>query len=237
MQDKFLVFLVLMPICAGLLSLCIPRRIKGFFTLLVSLAEVIISFLIFGKESALRLPGIGFGIELTFRLYHFSSFIVAAASAFTFLSALYCLSFFKDKNNPRQFYTYLLLSLGAANGAVLADNLVVMLFFWEGLLLTVFGMIAEGRGISAFKTAIKAFIIVGITDLCMMIGIALVGSLAGTLTISKINLATGGLATHAIIVRYFHNGKQLGVAGGGNDGSTFRDVPLDGLVFALSCLG
>jgi hypothetical protein len=50
-------------------------------------------------------------------------------------------------------------------------------------------------------------------------------------------LATGGLATHAIIVRYFHNGKQLGVAGGGNDGSTFRDVPLDGLVFALSCLG
>ena len=35
--------------------------------------------------------------------------------------------------------------LGFVNGAVLADNLVVLLFFWEGLLLTLFGMIAIGR--------------------------------------------------------------------------------------------
>ncbi len=200
MQDKFFLLLVLLPICAGLLNLGMPRRLKGFFTLLVSLVVLVVSFVIFGKESTLRLPGIGFGIEFSFRLYHFSSFIVAAVSVFTFLTALYCLSFFKDKNNPRQFYTYILLSLGFTNGAVLADNLVVMLFFWEGLLLLVFGMIAEGRGISSFRTAIKAFIIVGITDLCMMIGIALVGSLAGTLTISKINLATGGLASIAFVL-------------------------------------
>lgn len=200
MQDKFLIFSVLIPICAGLLALGIPRRLKGFFTLLVSLAAVIASFVIFGKESALRLPGIGLGIELSFKLYHFSSFIVAAVSAFTFLSTLYCLSFFKDKNSPRHFYTYILLSLGFTNGAALADNLVVMLFFWEGLLLFVFGMIAEGKDASSFRTAIKAFIIVGITDLCMMIGIALVGSLAGTLTISKINLTTGGLASVAFVL-------------------------------------
>ncbi len=200
MQDKFLQILVLIPICAGILNLGISRRIKGFFTLLVSLVVLVVSFVIFGKESALRLPGIGFGIELSFRLYHFSSFIVAAVSAFTFFAALYCLSFFKDKNNLRQFYTYILLSLGFTNGAVLADNLVVMLFFWEGLLLLLFGMIAEGKGISSFRTAIKAFIIVGITDLCMMIGIALIGSIAGTLTISKINLATGGLASIAFVL-------------------------------------
>lgn len=200
MQDKFLIFSVLIPICAGLLNAVMPRRLKGFFTLLVSLAAVIASFVTFGKVGYLKFPGIGFGIEFSFRLYHFSSFIIAAVSAFTFLTALYCLSFFKDKNNPRQFYTYILLSLGFTNAAVLADNLVVMLFFWEGLLLLVFGMIAEGRGASSFRTAIKAFIIVGITDLCMMIGIALVGSLAGTLTISKINLATGGLASIAFVL-------------------------------------
>ena len=72
-------------------------------------------------------------------------------------------------------------------GPFLADNLVLMLFFWEGLLLTLFGLIAIG-GKEAFKTATKAFIIVGISDLCLMVGIGLTGYLAKTLTISQINV-------------------------------------------------
>lgn len=200
MQDKFFLLLVLLPICAGLLNLVIPRRLKGLFALLVSLTALVASLVIFGKVGAWELPGIGFGIELTFKLYHFNSFIIAAVSAFTFLTALYGLAFFKDKNNPRQFYTYLLLSLGISNGAALADNLVVMLFFWESLLLILFGMIAEGQGPSAFRTAIKAFVIVGISDLCMMVGIALTGRLAGTLNMSEINLVPTGLAGIAFVL-------------------------------------
>jgi NADH-quinone oxidoreductase subunit L len=84
------------------------------------------------------------------------------------------------------------------NGAVLSDNLVLMLFFWEGLLLTLFGMIMIGSK-QAFKTAIKAFIIVGISDLFMMVGIALTAYLAGTLTMSKISIAAGGLGGLAFI--------------------------------------
>jgi NADH-quinone oxidoreductase subunit L len=93
--------------------------------------------------------------------------------------------FMKDRPHTNQFFGYFLLSLLAANGAVLADNLVAMLFFWEGLLGTLFGMIAIGRA-GAFRTATKAFIIVGITDVCMMIGMALVYHLTGTLSMSEI---------------------------------------------------
>ncbi|MDD2689554.1 MAG: proton-conducting transporter membrane subunit [Candidatus Omnitrophica bacterium] len=200
MPDKFLQFLVMAPICAGLLALGIPRRLKGFFALLASFAVLAASFLIFGKESSLKLGEIGFGIALNFRLYHFSSFIVAAVSAFTFFSALYCLSFFNKNNNPRQFHAYLLLSLGFTNGAVLADNLVAMLFFWEGLLLVLFALISQSGSNAAFKTAIKAFVIVGISDLCMMAGIALTGRLAGTLNITEINLMPQGLAGIAFIL-------------------------------------
>ena len=73
----------------------------------------------------------------------------------------------RDRPHRNQFYGYLLLSLAMTNGAVLADNLVVLLFFWEGLLLTLFGMIAIGRP-DAWKTALKAFIIVGVSDVCLM---------------------------------------------------------------------
>lgn len=83
---------------------------------------------------------------------------------------------------------------------MLADNLVVMLFFWEGLLLLLFAMISQTGGSSAFRTAIKAFIIVGIADLCMMIGIAIIGRVSGTLNISQISLIPQGLAGVAFIL-------------------------------------
>jgi formate hydrogenlyase subunit 3/multisubunit Na+/H+ antiporter MnhD subunit len=92
----------------------------------------------------------------------------------------------RDRPHVNQFYGYLLISQAMVNGAVLADHLVVLLFFWEGLLATLFGMVAIGSK-GAFKTATKAFIIVGLTDLCMMFGIALTGHAAGTLVISQIH--------------------------------------------------
>ena len=104
----------------------------------------------------------------------------------------------RDKPYLNQFYSYLLITLAMTNGAVLADNLVLLLFFWEGLLLTLFGMIAIGRP-GAYKTAIKAFIIVGISDLCLMIGIGLAGHLAGTMTISKISLPVDFLGSLAFV--------------------------------------
>jgi NADH-quinone oxidoreductase subunit L len=105
----------------------------------------------------------------------------------------------RNKPHLNQFYCYLLITVAMANGAVLADNLVLMLFFWEGLLLTLFGMIAIG-GKEAFKTAIKAFIIVGISDLCMMIGIGLTGYLAGTMTLSRIHLPVDSMGSLAFVL-------------------------------------
>ncbi len=56
----------------------------------------------------------------------------------------------------------MLITLAFVNGAVLADNLILLLVFWEGLLLTLFGMIAiGGRTAADSKTAIKALIIAG----------------------------------------------------------------------------
>jgi NADH-quinone oxidoreductase subunit L len=138
-------------------------------------------------------------MDFSLRLNHFSSFIILAASFFSLLIVIYSLSFFKGKDSAKQFYLYLLVSLSFVNGAVLANNLIMLLFFWEGLLLTLFGMIAIG-GRMAFKTATKAFIIVGVSDLCLMAGIALTGYLAKTLVISEINLPLGSLGSLAFIL-------------------------------------
>jgi NADH-quinone oxidoreductase subunit L len=193
---------IIIPLIAGLVILPVKQRFFSFSSLVAllgTLLTLVAAIVLYNQNIIYTLPWAGLGIEFNLRLYHFSGFIVLATAGFSFLFVLYCCSFMKEKSGANLFYFYMLVSVGMVNGAVLADNLVLMLFFWEGLLLTMFGMIALG-GRDAFKTATKSFIIVGISDLCLMVGIGLTGYLSGTLTMSQINVPVGALGSAAFIL-------------------------------------
>ncbi|MBF0522944.1 MAG: NADH-quinone oxidoreductase subunit L [Candidatus Omnitrophica bacterium] len=193
---------ILIPLIAGILSLLITKRFRILSEVVVLWAtffNLVIAVLLFKNNLTVSLPMTHWGLTFSLRLYHFSGFIMLAVAGFAALIALYSVVFMKGKDHLNQFYGYFLITLALTNGAVLANNLIVMLFFWEGLLLVLFGMIAIGNKM-AYKTATKAFIIVGVTDLCMMLGIALTGHLAGTLTMSKIHLPLIGLGNLAFIL-------------------------------------
>ena len=202
MTDSIVLWLIAIPLAGGILALLTPARLRGVkeaIALLTTTITLCLSIVLFRDEIRYSVMWVGLGIEVVFRLYHFSAFILLAASAFAFLFVVYSCSFMWGKPRLNQFYCYLLVTVAMTNGAVLADNLILMLFFWEGLLLTLFGLIAIGRE-GAFKTATKAFIIVGISDLCMMVGIALTGYLAGTMTISKITVPVTSLGALAFVL-------------------------------------
>jgi NADH-quinone oxidoreductase subunit L len=202
MTPKILLLPILLPLCAGIITFIIFKRFRAAgvtVSLLATLLNLLVSIIIFKHNITFSLPWAGFGFEFLLRLYHFSAFILLAIAGFGFLVTLYSCVSMRGKPCENQFFACLLLTLSFANGAVLADNLVLMLFFWEGLLLPLFGMIAIG-GKAAYKTATKAFVIAGIADLFMMIGIGLAGHLAGTLTISGIHLSPGGLGGLAFIL-------------------------------------
>ena len=201
MTDKIITLPILIPLVAAVLTLMTPGRwryVKEAITLLASFGALLVASTLFGKDGIYTIPWAGFGFDFSLRCYAFSSFIVLAASFFVFLITLYSSVFLKTKSYAKQFYVYLLITLSFASGAVLSDNLVLMLFFWEGLLITLFGMIAIGNP-AAFRTATKAFIIVGLCDLCLMIGVALTAKIAGTLTMSKISIPLSGLGGLAFI--------------------------------------
>ncbi|MCX5714160.1 MAG: proton-conducting transporter membrane subunit [Candidatus Omnitrophica bacterium] len=202
MTQNLLLLPIFIPFIAALLAFSIPKRLRAageILALSATLFGLLVTIFLFNKNFSLSLPWAGFGFEFLLRLYHFSAFLVLSIAGFGFLVTLYSTVFMRHKACANQFYAFLLLTLSFASGAVLADNLVLMLFFWEGSLLALFGMIAIGNSM-AFKTATKAFIIVGIADLCMLTGIALTGHLAGTLTISRISLPLGGLGSLAFIL-------------------------------------
>ena len=200
-MDKILLLPIAIPLIAGVIALLIPKRfnvLTGIVSVLATAINLFVIISLFKTNLNFSLPWVGMGLEFSLKLYNFSSFIILATAGFGFLIVLYSLVFMKEKKFLNQFYAYFLLTLAFAIGAVLSDNLVIMFFFWEASLLTLFGMIAIGNK-NAFKTATKAFIIVGITDLCMMFGIILTGHLAGTLAISKISLPLNTLGSIAFI--------------------------------------
>lgn len=198
-MPTILILFICIPFIAGAAGFILPKRACGILALFTVIVNFLMAVFLFNKEAICTIPWAGFGMDFSLRLNHFSGFIVLGAAFFSLLVVVYALSFFKDKNKSSQFYLYLLISLSFVNGAVLANNLIMLLFFWEGLLLTLFGMIAMG-GKGAFKTATKAFVIVAISDLCLMAGIALTGYLAKTLVISEINLPLGALGSLAFIL-------------------------------------
>jgi NADH-quinone oxidoreductase subunit L len=196
-----LLWIIFMPALAGLIILALGRLhriLRAALVLAAAAVNLAFALRLSGISADYLLPWAPFGMEFSLRLYHFSGFSLLAAAVFGVLVSLYCLPFMVTHRHAGQFYAYLFFSLAMVNGVVLADNLVLMLFFWEGLLLTLFGMIAIGSP-GAYRTAVKALILVGVADLCLMFGIALCASQAHTLAISRINLPLTTLSGMAFV--------------------------------------
>lgn len=153
----------------------------------------------FGQESTVDLPWFGSAFDLSLRVYHTSSVVTSAAGFFGLLVTLFSLEAMKGHRGERLHYALMLLTLGLVNGAVFANSLFVLLFFWEALLATTYGMIAIGSE-NAYRTATKAFIIQGIGDLCFMMGIALVWMQTKTLILTSIHLPLEGVGAVTFVL-------------------------------------
>jgi formate hydrogenlyase subunit 3/multisubunit Na+/H+ antiporter MnhD subunit len=203
MNEMTLVLPVLIPAAAGVLALVLPSReralLPGLIAIAGSAAALAVAILLFPLDMTLTLPWLGYGVDVSLMLSRMSAFILLAVAGFGVLISLYATSFMSGWKRARQFHAWVLITLAMASGMALANNLVLLLVFGEGLLLTQFAMIAAGRS-KPYATAIKAFIILGATDLSMMLGVMLTGRLAGTLTMSAIRLPVDGLGGAAFIL-------------------------------------
>jgi len=200
--ETSLFYTVIIPAVTAMLVFALPKKdflIKSLVSLVGVTLNLILAIWLFGKEASFSIPWTGFGLNFSFKLYQFSSFIVLASAGFSFLIVLYSLAFMKGRELVKQFFAFLLITVAMVNGAVLASNLLLMLFFWEGLLITTFVMILAG-GKNSWPAAIKALIIGGVADLLMTLGILMIGWIAGTFEMDQINLPMTTWAGFAFVL-------------------------------------
>ncbi len=207
---------VILPIATALVILLISERTKYLKELLaiagtgVALVGAIpaLSQALFGTAMEYSARWAGYGIDFTLKADKLSAFILLGVTFFAFIVSIYSFSFEK-KGSAKWFYFNLLVTAAFSAGAALADNLVAMLFFWEGLLIFLYAFIALSKPDQAAKgpvlcaterdniippyrcgrekrTAMKAFLINGVTDLAMLAGICITGYIAGTFSMTGI---------------------------------------------------
>jgi formate hydrogenlyase subunit 3/multisubunit Na+/H+ antiporter MnhD subunit len=124
----------------------------------------------FTRELIWTAQDAGFGIEMSFRIYNFSQFILLAAAVSILLTGIYSISFMKEKSYSGRFFCLILLTTAMVNGAVLANNPIAMLFFWEGMLCTFFGFLLI-KNTEKPETAVKMLTLSGIANMLLMLGI------------------------------------------------------------------
>jgi NADH-quinone oxidoreductase subunit L len=195
---------ILVPAAAAILVLLVPRGVKlvrEVLSVAASLVVLYLGFSLFGvKTLEFRRPWLGLGIDFELRLYHFSAFILLALAGFLVLIVLYSTVKMRTSPRIREYYAYVFLTAAFANGAVLADNFVPLLFFWEGLLITLYGLITIGGQANSNRTAVKGLLISGFCDFSLILGIGLLWTTTGTLTMSAVSVEPTGLAAAAFIL-------------------------------------
>jgi multicomponent K+:H+ antiporter subunit A len=133
--------------------------------------------------------GLSFGFRLDGLAWLFA-LLITAIGALIVLYAGYYLSF----NDPaRRFFLFLLLFMGAMLGIVLADNLLLLVVFWELTSLSSFLLIGywSGRG-DAREGARMALTVTGGGGLALLAGVLLIGQIVGSFDLDRV-LASGDL--------------------------------------------
>lgn len=191
---------VTFPLLAGLICLFIPRaaqRTRSVVAVVSAAVTVGLVWPLFSERDELLELGTWFSL----RIDGLSAFVLLAIAVFGFIIALYSWEYMTGRERHREYFAYLLWTLGVACGAVLANDLLVLLVFWGFLALTLYLMIGIA-GPGAAEAARKALMIVGGMDALLVLGVALVWNLSGSTRMDSGAVPIEGLAAHVAFLTF-----------------------------------
>lgn len=193
--DSFLpLLLVLVPLAFGALILCLPEglvKVRRAAMIIGAAASLALAAFVQGQPLEFTRAWAFWGMDFSLKMTAANGALVAAAAVITLIAALY-VAFGRSRDYGKLFDAGVIISLSLATGAILANNLVAMLFFWQGMWAPLFAMIRAGGG-NAWKRAVRAVFTAGLADLTMILGIGFSSVAAESMTIDHMHVEHGPL--------------------------------------------
>jgi formate hydrogenlyase subunit 3/multisubunit Na+/H+ antiporter MnhD subunit len=169
---------VSLPLLAGLLCLLIPNAAGALRAWLAALTAAVVMasvWPLFQQAGDAWMPL----AWLSLRTDLLSAFILLGVAFFGLVVALYSVGYMRGRKRQREYFTYMLWTLGISCGVALANDLVLLLVCWGFLGLTLY-LMAGLSGPKAAEAARKSLMIIGGSDALMLLGILLYWHMAGT---------------------------------------------------------
>jgi multicomponent Na+:H+ antiporter subunit A len=140
------------------------------------------------------------GIAAAFRLDGLSLTFVLLISGIGAVVFLYASSYLRGEPRLVRFYTVLTLFMASMLGAVLADDLVLLVVFWELTSLTSFLLIGTApERESTRRSAQQGLLVTVAGGLAMLAGVILLGHVAGTFSLTEILKQGNVIAEHPLV--------------------------------------
>jgi formate hydrogenlyase subunit 3/multisubunit Na+/H+ antiporter MnhD subunit len=195
-------WLVLIPALFGALVLILPGKVKsggliGVFAGAAGALAVALSQL--GQSLEFTRAWAGWNMDFSLKLNPANAPLVIAAAVLTLVVTAWAGISGTYPAKSKVFMASMLFALAMASGALMANNLVAMLFFWQAMWAPVFGMIQAG-GENAWKTSIKAVFTAGASDLMMILGIGFASLSAESMTMDVMRVPATALGSMGFLL-------------------------------------
>jgi len=139
--------------------------------------------------------GLTFGFRMDGLAWVFALLICAIGA----LVVLYAAYYLHAKDPAARFFRYLLLFMGAMLGLVLADNLLLLVVFWEATSLASFLLIGYwNHRADAREGARMALTITGAGGLALLGGVLLLGNIVGSFQLDAVLAAGATIRAHPL---------------------------------------
>jgi len=185
MISNYLVLVILIPLIVSVINFFVPKIVKKVLAFVGGIFSLYFSIRIFA------LGGIDFGITDVILLQSdmLSNFILLFVNVLSFIIFIYCLKNVNPEFESR-FFVLFPMALSFCNGVAVSANIFVFLAFWglSGLMLLLFALL---KGREAAESARKTIIIVGGSDVLLIIGLGILYQFTQQTNLFSINVILG----------------------------------------------
>ncbi len=141
------------------------------------------------------------GLQFGFRMDGLAWLFALLICGIGALVVLYAAYYLGEDDPPARFFMFLLLFMGAMLGVVLADNLILLVVFWELTSLSSFLLIGFWRHHQdARQGARMALTVTGAGGLCLLAGVLLIGHIVGSFSLDVVLASGDVIRAHPLYV-------------------------------------
>jgi len=203
-MNPILPLFIAIPLAAAFLILILAKLWRGVgspVAFLTSVCLVIFAISIIGQEAGVYQMGNWsppWGIVLVSD--GLSTLLLLTISIITFLAILFSIRYMDRYTAKPKFFALFMLLVGGMNGVVLTGDLFNLFVFLEIASIASYALVAFGCEHEELEASFKYMILSGVASTFILLGIAILYSLTGTLHMADVSRNLAGLNNNSAVL-------------------------------------